>query len=738
MKTCSQCQAELPDDARFCHNCGPLQKAVADTQVRVEGDGAIAQDHSAAAGEGGVAVGGDVEGDVSVIHYHGVKDADDTALRPEFCHNLPQPDYGIFIGRQEELAQIHKLLLPYPRSRFHIITIDGIGGIGKSALALEAAHRYIHERKTLPQDERFDAIIWISAKRTILTAQGIISRRTELHNLNDIYTTIAATLKRENITQARVEERSVIVARTLTRQRTLLILDNLETVDDEHVIAFIREVPDPTKVIVTTRQRIDVAHPIRLVEMSWEDTQGLIAQECEKKDVVLTDEQARQLYDRTGGVPLALVWSIARVASGEDIENVLSRLTRPDSDIARFCLEGVVQSLRDNESKLLIASALFAQDAQRDALGHVAGIQDEFSRIDGLIALERFSLLNRQGDRFSLLPLTRSYLDHKLKQVPEFAQTAFERMLAYYAKLVQPPKEIQIGIPYWDGLTNYAQGVRLEREQSNLLYLIRRALDQGRDAEALNLFLSIVHFLDIWGLWDERLQLSRTICQTAHKLGDSAEVWLWIDAIGYILSTRRQFPEGIQVLKTGRALARQFKLDDALILVDAYEADLYAKMGDTDLAQKRFERVLEQVGPDSVIEQGTPIRRLIATRVVDMATWLIESQQDIAGQKKWHELRLQLRHSTGESTTPALLALAPISLRLGDLVAAENYLGQALKGAGKRDLPWINYELAVVAEKQGELQESRRLVTIALGQFIHLERETEIQNCREFLARLPR
>ncbi|MCP4543648.1 MAG: hypothetical protein GY832_41575 [Chloroflexi bacterium] len=739
MKHCPQCNAQLPDDARFCHNCGPLQKTVPDTRARMEGAGAIAQDHSAAAGEGGVAVGGAVQGGVSVIHYHGVKGAEATALRPRFYHNLPHPDYGTFIGRQKELTKVHELLWPYPRSRFHIITIDGIGGIGKSALALKAAHRYIHEYETLPQDERFDAIIWISAKQTILTAQGIISRRTELHNLNDIYTTIAATLERKDITQARAEERSVIVARALARQRTLLIIDNLETVDDEQVIAFIHEVPDPTKVIVTTRQRIDVAHPIRLLEMSWEDTQGLIAQECEKKNVVLTDEQARQLYDRTGGIPLALVWSIARVALGEDIENVLSRLAHPDSDIARFCLEGIVQRLRDSESyKLLLAFALFAQDAPRKALGYVAGIKDKSSRIDGLIDLERLSLLNKQGDRFSLLPLTRSYLDHELEQVPEFAQAAFERMLTYYTQLVKPSKEIRIGVPYWDGLTNYAQGVSLEREQSNLLYLIRRALDQGRDAEALDLFLSIVHFLDIWGLWDERLHLSRTMCQTARKLGDSAEVWLWIDAIAYILSARRQFPEGIQVLKTGRALARQFELKDALILVDACEADLYAKMGDIDLAQKRFERALERVDLDSVLEQGTPIRRLIATRVVDLATWLVESQQDLVGQKEWHELRLQLRRSTGESTTPALLALAPISLRLGNLVAAENYLGQALVGAGKRDLPWINYELAVVAEKQGELQESRRFATMALGQFVHLERETEIQNCREFLARLPR
>ncbi len=48
--------------------------------------------------------------------------------------------------------------------------------------------------------------------------------------------------------------------RALSQQRTLLIVDNLETVDDERVLTFIREVPEPTKVIVTTRHRLDVAY----------------------------------------------------------------------------------------------------------------------------------------------------------------------------------------------------------------------------------------------------------------------------------------------------------------------------------------------------------------------------------------------------------------------------------------------------------------------------------------------
>jgi len=105
--------------------------------------------------------------------------------------------------------------------------------------------------------------------------------------------------------------------------------------------------------------------------------------------------------------------------------------------------------------------------------------------------------------------LDRSYLAHEAEQRPQFTQDAFERMLGYYQQLVLPPVELQAGDPYWNGLANYARATNLGQEWGNLAYLIRRLLDQQRYRVALELFLPVVHFLHIWGFWDERLQLSQ-------------------------------------------------------------------------------------------------------------------------------------------------------------------------------------------------------------------------------------
>ncbi|HEU5097886.1 MAG TPA: ATP-binding protein, partial [Roseiflexaceae bacterium] len=248
-------------------------------------------------------------------------------------HNLPQRSYTRFVGRQAELEKLTQLLLPHPRSRHFIVTLDGIGGVGKSALALELAYRYRDGYAALPEPERFEAIVWVSAKRTLLTAGGIQQRQQTFNTLADLYREIATVLEQPAIPQADANERRGLIERALTAQRTLLIVDNLETIDDEELLSLLREIPDPTKVIMTTRHRIDIAYTIRLTGMPEPDARVLMMVEAARKGVELTlgsdiGEHSSassssasaavldELYRKTGGIPLAIVWSIGLISLG--------------------------------------------------------------------------------------------------------------------------------------------------------------------------------------------------------------------------------------------------------------------------------------------------------------------------------------------------------------------------------------------------------------------------------------
>jgi LuxR family glucitol operon transcriptional activator len=213
-------------------------------------------------------------------------------------HNLPQRPYTHFIGREAEFQKLVQLLLPYPRSRHFLVTLDGIGGVGKSALALELAYFYRDSYDSLPVEERFEGIIWVSAKRTLLTARGIQQRQQVLSTLDDLYHEIAVVLELPANTNLDREQHRRTVEHALTKKRTLLIVDNLETIDDEEVLTFLHELPDPTKAIVTTRHRIDIAYPLRLTGMPFSDARALIEQEAAQKQVALPGNTVDDLYRR--------------------------------------------------------------------------------------------------------------------------------------------------------------------------------------------------------------------------------------------------------------------------------------------------------------------------------------------------------------------------------------------------------------------------------------------------------
>lgn len=358
----------------------------------------------------------------------------ETTLR----HNLPARDYERFVGRHDELAQLRRLLLPYPKSRYHLVTIDGIGGIGKSALALETAWRLAEGEAAAPEAERFAAIVWVSAKRTYLTVEGIEARQQRFGGLGDLYAAVAQVLAFPAITRARAEEQRSIVEQVLGEQRTLLILDNLETVDDEELLAFLRDLPDPTKALMTTRHRADVAYPVRLGGLPRADAHALIVQEAARKGVGMDEGEREQLWMRTGGVPLAAVWSLGLMAAGVPVDEVLRRLGQGQSDIARFCFAESAARIRERDAySLLLALGRFTSDASREALGVVAGLADDpFGRDLGLDELERLSLVNKAGDRFSLLPLTQAFVRGAAEAEQGERQALSERWVAYYAEFV--------------------------------------------------------------------------------------------------------------------------------------------------------------------------------------------------------------------------------------------------------------------------------------------------------------
>src|SRR5207248_8610828 len=54
-------------------------------------------------------------------------------------HRLPHQEHTRLVGRQEEMKQLRAYLSPHYAA--YLITVDGIGGVGKTALVLDVAYQ---------------------------------------------------------------------------------------------------------------------------------------------------------------------------------------------------------------------------------------------------------------------------------------------------------------------------------------------------------------------------------------------------------------------------------------------------------------------------------------------------------------------------------------------------------------------------------------------------------------------
>jgi LuxR family glucitol operon transcriptional activator len=313
-------------------------------------------------------------------------------------NNLPPPAHTAFVGRRTEIIRLLELLSSGHAA--HLITVDGIGGVGKTTLVLEAAYRCLRASTgEMPNANvpSFDAIIFASAKQDVLTPYGILARYQAQRTLRDIFREIADTLDRLDITGTTPDDQPNRVRQALARQHTLLIVDNLETMQDkQEIIAFLYDLPPQIKVIITTRERA-LFSPIRLEHLSEADGLRLIHHETQDKGVQLEDEQAMALYRRTGGVPAAIVYAVGQLANGYSVEGTLARMVQATGDVARFCFSGSVTPLRGQPAhRLLMALAMFPKRPLREAVIHVAGLRtDPIAADDGLAQLQCLSLVSQ-------------------------------------------------------------------------------------------------------------------------------------------------------------------------------------------------------------------------------------------------------------------------------------------------------------------------------------------------------
>ncbi len=320
-------------------------------------------------------------------------------------HQLPFPDFDEtgFIGREKDIESIKKLLMGAQQ----VVTIVGDGGIGKSSLALKIAYDFVDMETNCP----FDMILWTTAKSSILTPKGIEEIAGAITSFTGVIEDVADSIGVPiNNLQGNMKE----IIEYLDTYKILLIIDNLETILNDAIRQFIREISQKCKILITSRIGLgELEYPRKLEGLSENEASHLIREMARMRNsqVLQTLPNAKlvEISKKFHYNPLSIKWFVNSVESGKSINEVMS----DKKELFTFCMSNVYENLTDT-AQAVLQTLLAARKSLHEAeLCYLSEIEP-FELKKALLKLAATTMITREAKDntlvYSVSDFTKEYL----------------------------------------------------------------------------------------------------------------------------------------------------------------------------------------------------------------------------------------------------------------------------------------------------------------------------------------
>lgn len=650
-------------------------------------------------------------------------------------HNLPHQATS-FVGREVELEEVKGYL-----SKARLVTLLGMGGLGKTRLCLQAAAELIHQ---FPDGAWFLDLAPLRADELVVAAAAqVLGVREEPDR--PLLRTLCAHLR---------------------EKRALIIVDNCEHLlkaSAELASAILQTAPN-VRMLASSREALHVpgeqSYPLRPLQVP---TQGASLSELSHSPAVrLFVDRARQhrpsfalaptetaaiaeLVLRLEGIPLALELAAARVrmltvaeinSRLKDRYKILTggaRVLQERQQTLRALVDWSYDLLSEPEKRVFARLSVFVGGFDLSAAEVVCGADpltpDDVLEILGSLVEKSLVMLETSDDgRYRILETIRDYAVERLARSDELSSTADRHCVHYFQRCKQARDGIQ-------GPEQAEWIQRVELDLGNIRAAMALTLRGSVDPFiAVKIAVAMQTFWLLRGYATEARKFVREILELpAIRASDMAHAWaLYVGAV--LAETQSDHAEARQMLETCLELRRRLgdPVQIAATLSTLTPACLHA--GDVDSAERAESEALalfRQAGD----RRGEAISLIHLGEIAHYSGDRARARDHL---EKCLVVAREVKHQ--ETEGECLLALGSVELDAGDRPQAELWLKRSLtvyrEAADKRGEANALRWLGRCDLDNGLLATARARLCEALQAFRTFEMWEELLGCVEDLAAL--